>query len=97
MYVVLKLKWDAHMHLIMRDMNVLNIVNINSFQIDCFTYKTINNLLPAHLSNYFVKKTMYFTTTILGRVTICMLSNIAHKLGLIVYVLEVLLFETLLK
>ena len=36
-------------------MNILNIVDINIFQIDCYMYKAMNNLLPTHFSNYFVK------------------------------------------
>ena len=72
--VVLKLKWNAHTHIIMRNMNILNIVDINIFQIGCYMYKAMSNLLPSHLSNYFVK-TINFTTTILGRVTICMSFN----------------------
>ena len=73
----------------------IKYLNIHIFQIGCYMYKAMNDLLPTHL--IILSKTMYFTTIIPGRVAICMLSHIAHKLGLIVYVLEVLLFGTLLK
>ena len=28
---------------------------VDIFQIDCYMYKAMNNLLPTHMSNYFVK------------------------------------------
>ena len=52
--VGLTLKWNAYTHLIMSDINILNNVDTNILQIDCYMYKTMNNLLSTHLSNYFV-------------------------------------------
>ena len=94
--VVLKLEWNAPMHLIMKDMNILNTVNINIFQIDCYMYKAMINLLSTHLSNYFVINNVLHAHYTRQSDNLHVISH-AHKLGLTAYVLEVLLFGTLLK
>ena len=41
--LVLKLKWIAHTHLIMRDMKTLHIVGITIFQSGCYIFEAMNN------------------------------------------------------
>ena len=52
--IMLKLKRNAYIDHLYVKCNILNIYDINTFQIGCFMFKAVNGLLSPHLSNLFI-------------------------------------------
>ena len=46
--------WNSHTAPLFRSLNILPLSNINDFHVCCYVYRSLNNLLPSHLSNMFV-------------------------------------------
>ena len=46
-------KWRDHTSILLKRNRQLNIVDINKFQIVCFTYKFNSNLLPGNFNMFF--------------------------------------------
>jgi hypothetical protein len=51
--IVCNLSWNAHTRPTFLKLNILHIVEINTFQIGCFMYRAMKGLLPSHLMQYF--------------------------------------------